>query len=181
MLSNRAEREWADAIMREREAIYRYAYSRLGPELAEEILAATLSAAWSSRKAYDGSSTDELRAWLLGIATNMIRRHWDSERRWLQLRAALPRDTESSSDSIDASLERLDAVDLRASLVDLLDQLDPSDRDLLILNVVHDLDYEALSVAVGIPIGTVKSRLSRCKAQLRKRAHALDHAEVHHG
>jgi len=167
--------------MREREAVYRYAVSRLGPDLGEEVLAATLAAAWASRRTYRGSGADELRAWLLGIATNMIRRHWDAERRWISLRAELGRERDEAPDQFEGSIERMHAVHARSRIVALLDSLDPVDRDLLVLSVVHELDYGSLAMTLGIPIGTVKSRLSRVKSKLRDHAAKTDPAKVHHG
>lgn len=181
MLTKRPKSDWADAVMREREAVYRYAYSRLGPELADEILASTLAAAWSSRRSFRGSGAEELRAWLLGIATNMIRRHWDAERLWIALRSQVASEREEAPDPFDSSIDRMHARQTRSRLVALLDTLDPMDRDLLVLSVVHELDYEALSLALGIPVGTVKPRLSRAKSKLREKAQIINQAGVHHG
>jgi RNA polymerase sigma-70 factor (ECF subfamily) len=181
VLRKRRTDEWADALMRERETVYRYAYSRVGPNQADEVLSTTLAAAWRSRRSYQGKSADDLRAWLLGIATNMIRQQWDAERRWIALQAQVARERDEAPDPYLGSDSRLHAEQTRAQLIALLDTLDPVDRDLLILNVVHDLDYAALSTALGIPIGTAKSRLSRAKASLRNRAHSIDPAGARHG
>ncbi len=49
-----------------------------------------------------------------------------------------------------------------------LERLAPRDRDIIELYEQTEMDYEALSVALGIPMGTVKSRLSRARGKLRK-------------
>ncbi len=62
-------------------AVHAFAQRRVGSELAEEVAAETFTRAFAARRRYDGR-LDPL-PWLLGIATNLMRRHWRSERRRL--------------------------------------------------------------------------------------------------
>lgn len=89
--------------------------------------------------------------------------------------ARLARDFENSRSV--ASLMRnrafLDSLDdrLKAALEGLADDY----RDVLILNVIGDLSYRDIADELGIPLGTVMSRLSRAKSLLRERVAGLAH------
>src|SRR5919205_4459442 len=64
------------------DAVHGYAQRRVGPALADEVAAETFTRAFDQRRRYD-VSRDDARPWLLGIAANLLRRHWRSERRRL--------------------------------------------------------------------------------------------------
>lgn len=163
---------WSDILMAQREAIYRYAYSRLGPNLAEDVLSDTLTAAWKARRNFKGTlSVESTRPWILGVATMVIRQHRAAEIRWLRARASAKALPATSSDAFtDQVVERADAHERQATLVVLLESLHDEDRDLVVLNVVQGLSHAEIAAALEIPIGTVKSRLSRCMSKLRASA-----------
>jgi RNA polymerase sigma-70 factor (ECF subfamily) len=56
---------------------------------------------------------------------------------------------------------------LRGTLANALAGLDQGDRDVLLLVAWGDLAYAEVADAVGIPIGTVRSRLHRARARLK--------------
>src|SRR4051794_24383787 len=64
------------------QAVYAYAARRVGADLADDVAAETFARAFRARDRYDGRHVDA-RPWLLGIATNVMRRHGRSERRRL--------------------------------------------------------------------------------------------------
>ena len=63
-------------------SLFAYLARRLGREFAEDLLAETFRAAIDSYPRFDPTRGSE-RAWLFGIATNLLRRHWRTERRRL--------------------------------------------------------------------------------------------------
>ena len=67
--------------------------------------------------------------------------------------------------------DRIDAAALGARLADSLAKIPSRDRDALLLFAWADLSYEQVGHALEIPIGTVRSRISRARARLRE---ALD-------
>lgn len=69
------------------DAVHDYARRRLGKSLAEEITSETFIRAFDRRASFDRARVDA-RPWLFGIAANLMRRHWRTERRRL---AALER------------------------------------------------------------------------------------------
>src|ERR1700755_2858742 len=63
------------------EAVYAYSARRVGETLGEEIAAETFARAFAARARYDGRG--DVLPWLLGIASNLLRRHWRTEKRRL--------------------------------------------------------------------------------------------------
>jgi RNA polymerase sigma factor (sigma-70 family) len=165
--SGRTSGAFALIFERHFEAVYRYTLLRLGREVAEEITAQVFAEAFNGRAKFD-PRRPSARPWLLGIATNLIRRRRRSERRQL---AAHRRwiGTLVSEDPSEDVANRVDAEALAPALALALHELRPEDRDALLLYVWADLSYEEIGQALGIPIGTVASRISRARRSIRAR------------
>jgi RNA polymerase sigma factor (sigma-70 family) len=145
--------------------LYRYAYRRVGPELAEDVVADTFLAAFRRRSAYDLARTDA-RPWFFGILTGEIaRRRRAEEARWRALGRAADSDVvEGFADRIAASVTARSA---RGPLAEALRRLAPGDRDVLLLIAWGDLSYEEVADTLQIRLGTVRSRLHRARRKLR--------------
>lgn len=155
--SLREPRAFTIVFDRHFDAVHAYAARRVGPDLADEIAAETFARAFDRRRSFDADRSDA-RPWLLGIATNLMRRHWRSERRRLDAYARAAR--VAAGDGV---------TDLGASLVAALDELASRDREALLLLAFADLSYAEIADALGIPVGTVRSRLSRARRIVRER------------
>lgn len=138
---------------------------------AEEVMATTFLEAWKLRHRIDPEG-GSLRPWLLGIATNTARNQYRSNRRYRRAALAsaaaelnVPDHAEEVTDQLDD--QRRLAVALRA-----LATLRRPEREVIALCVGEGLDYEAAAQALGIPVGTVASRLSRARKRLRSLADA---------
>ncbi|MEU7832706.1 sigma-70 family RNA polymerase sigma factor [Nonomuraea sp. NPDC049129] len=145
--------------------LYRYVSKRLGPEPAEDIVGETFLVAFSRRKSYDPSYPDA-RPWLFGILTKLVSRHHRTEAaryRALQ-RAPVDADVESPADRVAAGVT---AQASRPELASALAALPAKDRDVLLLIAWGDLTYDEVARALGIPIGTVRSRLNRGRRKVR--------------
>jgi len=148
-------------------AVHRYAQQRVGVDAAEEIASETFLQAFDNRRRFDPSQPSA-RPWLLGIATNLMRRRWRDEKRQL---AAYARTLEGvaagSAAASDAATPNVPWVDhdLAAALMALAGD----DRDALLLHVWADLSYQEIGDALAVPIGTVRSRISRARRRLRER------------
>ena len=68
---------------------------------------------------------------------------------------------------LDGTDARVDARARSAALAEGLAGLRGAERDVLLLFAWAELSYEELSVTLGIPVGTVRSRLSRAREHLR--------------
>jgi RNA polymerase sigma-70 factor, ECF subfamily len=138
------------------DAVYGYARRRVGAELAEEIATETFARAFDRRRKFDVAHGDA-RPWLLGIAANVLRRHWRTERRRLEAYAR------AAGGVVTATAE------VRFEVVAALDSLSRDERETLFLYAVADLSYEEIADALVIPVGTVRSRLARARERVRSR------------
>jgi RNA polymerase sigma-70 factor (ECF subfamily) len=154
--------------------VHRYAARRLGPGAADDVMAETFTVAFARRGRFDLSRPDA-RPWLLGIATNLIRGQRRAElRRWRAMaRVVVAAGDEPEADRITA---RLTAQAARGELAAALARLSADQRDVLLLHAWAELDYEQIAEALGVPIGTVRSRLHRARGVLRG---ALAQAGLH--
>jgi RNA polymerase sigma-70 factor (ECF subfamily) len=148
-------------------AILRYLRRRLDDQPAEEAAAQTFFVAFDQRERFDRGRADA-RPWLFGIATNVARHHRRSEVRELRAIAALGPEASTAEDRSEG---KLDAERLRAPLARCLAELPTEEADVLYLLVWAELDQPEIAAALEIPLGTVKSRLSRARRRLRS---ALD-------
>lgn len=155
--SLREPRAFTIVFERHFDAVHGYAARRVGPDLADEIVAETFARAFDRRRTFDLGRPDA-RPWLLGIATNLLHRHWRSERRRLDALARAERPPAGDGVS-----------DLGADLAAALANLAERDRDALVLLAFGDLSYEEIAAALHIPVGTVRSRLARARRVLRER------------
>jgi RNA polymerase sigma-70 factor, ECF subfamily len=146
-------------------AVHRFVRRRVGLALADDIASETFTRALASRARFDTSRASAL-PWLLGIAVNLVARHYRDEER--QLRAYARTGVDPVLAGEDAADARLDAASSRRRLAAALADLRAEERDVLLLHAWADLGYEELADALGVPIGTVRSRLSRARANMRE-------------
>jgi RNA polymerase sigma-70 factor (ECF subfamily) len=157
--------EFAAIFDRHVEAIHAYLQRRLGRELADEIGSQTFLVAFDRRAGYD-LGYPLARPWLFGIATNLLRRHHRDEVR--RLRAYARSGVDPVLDPFEGLEERLDASALRRELVESLAGLSREELDVLLLCAWTDLSYPQIGEALGIPTGTVRSRLHRVRRRMRE-------------
>ncbi|MFE6175217.1 RNA polymerase sigma factor [Streptomyces sp. NPDC056464] len=153
-------------------AVYNHAF-RLTADwsVAEDVMAATFLEAWRLRDRVDPEG-GSLRPWLLGIATNTARNQYRSNRRYRAAAGAAAAAELSVPDHADEVADRVDDRRRVSTALTALAKLRGPEREVVTLCLVEGLDYEAAAVALGIPVGTVASRLSRARKKLR--AHAED-------
>lgn len=134
--------------------IFRYLRRRCG-DAAEDLAAETFTRAFAGRAGYDLARADA-RPWLFGIATNVLRAH----RRDVVVPVLSERAVEIDAD------DRLDAAAALARGRTALRALPAGQREVLLLVAVAELTYEETAEALGVPVGTVRSRLARARAAL---------------
>jgi RNA polymerase sigma-70 factor, ECF subfamily len=160
--------------------IHRYVERRLGRDEADDVAAETFLEAFRQRERYD-VDRPYARPWLYGIATNLVGRHRRQEvarYRAMARSAAEPAASaaDTSTDRVaDGVADRLTARAAQPALVRALGRLSPGDRDVVLLLALAQLGHAEVAEALGIPVGTVRSRLHRARRQLRS---ALPHDVV---
>jgi RNA polymerase sigma-70 factor (ECF subfamily) len=162
-----------DVFTAEFSSLHAYFARRLGASTAEELTAETFATAY--RRWGDLDPSRAVRPWLYGIAANLVRHHWRRERRMLRAYARSGIDPAVAEDDI--SSDRLDAqagAVLAAALAELRDQ----EREILLLYAWAELTDAEIADALELPLGTVKSRLSRARQHIRNRLGPIGQVEV---
>jgi RNA polymerase sigma-70 factor (ECF subfamily) len=156
--------------------LQRYITRRLGPHAAEDVLNEVFLVAFRRRGSYDRNRPDA-RPWLYGIATNLIGRHRRGEVRALKALSATGVDpvTEAFAERADA---RVAAAANSRPLAKALAALKPPFRDALLLVAWADLTYEETAAALGVPVGTVRSRVSRARSMMRAALGGVDPTSI---
>ncbi|WP_369212238.1 RNA polymerase sigma factor [Streptomyces flavofungini] len=157
--------------------VYNHALRLTGDwSAAEEVMSETFLAAWRSRERLE-TTGGPLTPWLLGIATHKA----ENARRGLRRRRAfLARGTQQTTvaDFAPEVAGRIDDARRLRAVQAALDRLRRQEREVLSLCVWSGLDYRQAADALGIPVGTVRSRLSRARAKLARLAEfAEEHTE----
>jgi RNA polymerase sigma factor (sigma-70 family) len=147
-----------------------YAAGRLGGELGDDVAAETFLVAFRTRERFrtDVAGGGNVRAWLYGIATNLIHRQRRDEQRRYRALARAGAVTDRGLPGDDAAVARVTAGALQPELARALAALPARDRDVLLLTAVAQLDYAEVSAALGVPPGTVGSRLTRARRAIRE-------------
>ncbi|MER6494703.1 RNA polymerase sigma factor [Streptomyces griseorubiginosus] len=152
-------------------SVYNHAF-RLTADwsLAEDVMATTFMEAWRRRTSVEAEGAS-LRPWLLGIATNVARSHHRSNRRYrnaASAAAAAHAAEERVEDHAEETAGRLDDRRRINATLAALSLLKRPEREVLTLCLWEGMEYAEAARALGIPVGTVRSRLSRARAKLRK-------------
>ncbi len=154
-------------------AIYNYCFRRIGDwSIAEDLLSLVFLEAWRRRQ--KELPPNKVLPWLYGIATNVVRNQRRSQRRYAAAlrRVPVPPEDESSEVVADA---RLDDKQQMQRVLALIRDLPKREQEVFALCGWSDLSYEDAAIALGIPVGTVRSRLSRARARLRELEPAFGH------
>jgi RNA polymerase sigma factor (sigma-70 family) len=129
--------------------------------VAEELLQDTLVAVWKNSGSYRGEAS--VQAWLFGIAR---RRACKRLRRVEPPRAEATELLDVPAPDLEPEMALLASV-ARNEIVAALEQLAPIHREVLLLTFVHGLAYAETSEILGVPVGTIKSRLCNARRSLR--------------
>jgi RNA polymerase sigma factor (sigma-70 family) len=150
-------------------SVYNHAFRLTGNwSAAEDVVSLTFLDAWRLRDRVDVSvDGGSLRPWLLGIATNVARNIRRAARRYDGALARLPKE-EALPDFAEEVIARIGDRERLALVRTALAALRKPEREVLALCVWSGLDYAETAEALGVPVGTVRSRLSRARKKLNK-------------
>jgi len=136
---------------------------------ADDLVQDTLERVW--RRFSMWQQRGEVRAWMFGIMHNQFVD---------RLRAQQSRPERAAGDDLPEAAERptqADRLEVR-DLDSVLQRLAPEQREVLLLVAVEGLSYREVALALGTPLGTVMSRLSRARARLRAELQGDDTADA---
>ncbi|MDT0343330.1 RNA polymerase sigma factor [Streptomyces litchfieldiae] len=147
--------------------VYGYAVRATGdPGLAEDVVSLTFLEAWRLRGRLRNEG-DTPRPWLMGIAVNVLRNTTRSKRRHERAMARLPA-RDALPDFADELVGRLADQQQLAAAKAALERLREGEREVFMLCVWSGLGYAEAAAALGVRVGTVRSRLFRARAKLRR-------------
>ena len=149
-------------------ALEGWAFSRFSDrQVAEEVVQETVLAAWRKYDQYDPGRGSE-RAWMFGIARNVAATRHRRNQRHLR---SVPTDPVIDSGIEDAELAR---VAERSLIADAIRALSPDHRDVVSAAYWEGLSTKEIAARLGIPDGTVKSRLHYALRILRAHLQELE-------
>jgi RNA polymerase sigma factor (sigma-70 family) len=155
--------------------VYNYCFRRVGDwSVAEDLVSVVFLEAWRRRDKELPSGM--VVPWLLGVATNVVRNRRRSERRYAVALSRVPRPRPEPGYAAEADA-RLDDERQMKRVLALVSRLPRHEQDVLVLCAFSGLSYEDAALALQIPIGTVRSRLSRARVRFRE----LDAGSGHEG
>jgi len=150
---------------RHSQAIYNHCFRRTASwSSAEELTSIVWAEAWRRRKDVRLHS-ESILPWLLAVANNCLRNYQRSQRRHRNLLAKLPH--VEIDDFAEDSVNRLDDERRMAEVLSVLSELRVEDQEVIALRDWAGLSYAEVAEVIGVPIGTVRSRLSRAHGRLR--------------
>lgn len=173
----------SSVFSRHLDQIYNYCYRRTGSWSAAEDLSSTVFLeAWRLRQQVHGDG--ELVPWLYGIATNVCRNHARSARRRTAAmgRLELVETVEPGPRLLDDQVsDQVDAGRRLQVALSRLAEMPVGDQDVFILICWEELTYPQAAQVLGIPVGTVRSRLARVRRALRLTDdHIMNSEDGHH-
>ena len=164
-------------VERHHRRVFRLAVRLLGDEVsALDAAQETFVKAWRALPRFEGTAL--FTTWLTRIAINQCRndlrrRGTTKHARLRSLDENLPGTDVPRGDTLPAATrpawEDLEGRELRTTLAGVFAALAPEDREVLLLKEVEGLSYEGMAEVLGIPTGTVRSRLHRARAEVRRR------------
>jgi RNA polymerase sigma factor (sigma-70 family) len=157
---------FGELFSRHASAVYNHLFRRVADwSEAEDLTSAVFLLAWR-RRGRVVIDRESALPWLLGVANHVLGNHRRASRRY---RAALSRIVpadEAAGDHADAVAASVDSERLMATVRHALTQLPRHEREVVELCAWSGLDQKAAAVALGVSVGTVKSRMHRARRRL---------------
>ncbi len=132
---------------------------------ADDLVQDTLARAWEKRRLWQAGS--DLRAWLFTIMHNVHANQYTLRQREYAMASLDADEGPAAGWEIPVRATQADRVELTEVFVQI-GRLPVEQREVLILAAIEELRYEEIGEVLGIPIGTVMSRLSRARDKLRR-------------
>jgi len=168
---------FAAIVERYQDRLHNVIYRLVGSaEDARDLLQDALVKAYENLDGFRGGSS--LYTWLFRIAVNTALSH-RRKRKWTHVGLGPASDDDSAGDGSwpDAAApdpaDPIMAAETEAAVQGALDSLDEEHRTVVVLRDIQQCDYHEMAEILGVPAGTVKSRLHRARLMLRDKLKPL--------
>ncbi|MGD0984763.1 MAG: sigma-70 family RNA polymerase sigma factor [Acidimicrobiales bacterium] len=160
---------FGELFKRHSRSVYAYCARRTGNlDLAEDLTSVVFMEAFRRRRKLQLSNTSAL-PWLIGVANNAVRNADRSLRRYRSALDRIPVPANGMTPEEDA-MERLGAQEALASALEAISALTQGEQDVVLLVLWSEFTYADAATALGIPVGTVRSRLASARAKFKDSA-----------
>jgi RNA polymerase sigma-70 factor, ECF subfamily len=174
---------FGELVDRNRRAVYRAAYAALGsPDDAEDVAQDTFVTVYQKLDGFRGEAS--FKTWLLSIAWRKALDRRRSLSRWLRITVSHDRGADEQSDLVDrlpagdeSPEEGVAAGQFRRAVARLIGTLPRKLRDALLLAGSGDHTYEEIGRMLGVPVGTVKWRVSEARRVLKQKLAAMGYRD----
>jgi RNA polymerase sigma-70 factor (ECF subfamily) len=157
---------FGDLYERHARAVQSYCLWRTADlQAAEDATATVFLEAWRKRQRLT-LTTDSAAPLLLGIANNVVRRQWRSQRRYRDTLERVRNVGQPPDDLEGEAIARVDAIRQLREGSEAIRALPRREREVLALLAWSDLSYGGIADALDLPVGTVRSRLARARTRL---------------
>ena len=161
---------------RHAQAVYTFCARRTADlALAEDLTSITFLEAWRHRDRVPSADVDSALPWLLGVANNVVRNARRAQRRYHGVLERLPAPSVVLPAEDQAIARSMTEAGLRDAL-DTISALPEREQEVVMLVLWSGLPYDEAATALGIPVGTVRSRLSRARSKLQTALSSPAHA-----
>lgn len=168
---------FGEIFVRHAKPVYNYLFRRCDDwSTAEDLTSVVFLEAWRKRGEVR-LVHDSALPFLFGIATNVLRNRRRSERRYREALTRMPASPEATDPADDPAARAAAEQDMRAILA-VLARIPRREQDVVSLCLWMGLSYEEAAASLDIPVGTVRSRLSRARGRLRELLDASGHEEA---
>jgi len=166
-LSKNDPEAFGEVFRRHARSVFAICYWRTGDAAtAEDVTSVVFLEAWKRRDLVVLEQRSAL-PWLLGVANHASHNATRSLRRYSHALKRL--DGHRNTPSDDAVIDRIDAETSLNLVNEVIRDLTEQEREIVLLVFWSGLTYEATAVALGVPVGTVRSRVSRTRRKLQLR------------
>lgn len=167
---------FGELFARHARGVYNHCFRRTADwSMAEDLTSAVFLEAWKRRERTTITG-ESLLPWLLGVANNLLRNADRARRRYRKALRRLPAPDNTPDFGEDAA-SRVDDQRRMSAILAAIRGLSRRDQEVLSLCVWQGLSYSEAAEALGVPVGTVRSRLSRARSRARELIKSSEHEE----
>lgn len=167
---------FAELIRRHKDRITNFLYRYVGDyRSAEDLAQETFLRVY--RKIPDYNASAKFTTWLYTIAANLAKDEFKRRARHpagplevrppgagtSQIVSLAPADASPGPDAV------VEGEETKSLVFKVMDQIDPDEREILILREIQGLSYDEIAGILGAPLGTVKSRINRARMAFKER------------